>query len=665
MVDIPTRCELQATQPGAGPLASYREDDHSIRLRWYTGATVPRYRLFEEPYELRMSLEEGAMDPSRLDAGAQLLIDHDSSVRSVIGVAMPGTTRVEDGAASTRFQLSREPEDEPVIRKLLSGILRNLSVGAEIREREITERDGAPPLHVATQWTPAEVSVVAVPADPHAEPLSAARVPVRQEAMMADRPDTETTAQAQASEPTTPEPAPAASPSTPPALTPEQLAEAIEQARVEERLRQAHIAQTLERMTARGLAVPAKIVDELRSSATQGDAIDAALLAAALDADVRTQEADGSGAGAVHLVRDEEDTFRQALTESLAWRMAPNGAPPEGPGAQLAYMNTTELLRHWATHARIPGARQMGTSQLADAAFTSRRANLAMSTSDFPYLLGTASNKILLDGYATEPLSYPAVARERLVNDTRSISLLSRSAAPDLVQVVEGAEYEFGSISERQEVAAIGKYGRMVALTLEMLLNDDLAAFGDILSDMGANAAKMKNSVFWSLWRSNPTLSHDSKAVWHADHGNLAAAGAAPSVTTLGAAYAAMRTVTGWDGKRAAQTPKTLVVPVTLEIQSLQLMADITPSETGNVVPRPIRLGVVSSPYLDDDSTTAWYLAAGPTQTGWYYLTLASERAPVTMREESFSSDKIEYKVRAWMGAAAADYVGTYMNPGA
>ena len=60
---------------------------------------------------------------------------------------------------------------------------------------------------------------------------------------------------------------------------------------------------------------------------------------------------------------------------------------------------------------------------------------------------------------------------------------------------------------------------------------------------------EFEEDVFWTYYLSNPAL-RDGVAMYHADHGNKAAAGGAISVVTVGAGRKALRTMKAADGKR-------------------------------------------------------------------------------------------------------------------
>lgn len=124
----------------------------------------------ELPYERPWGIEILDHSPSsvrlgRLQSGAPLLIDHDNSVRSQVGVIESveiGADRV--GRAVVRF--GRDAESDVVFQKVRDGIVKNVSVGYMIHRAEVQSRDAGVETYRVTDWEPFEISLVAVPADP-------------------------------------------------------------------------------------------------------------------------------------------------------------------------------------------------------------------------------------------------------------------------------------------------------------------------------------------------------------------------------------------------------------------------------------------------------------------------------------------------------------------
>ena len=129
-------------------------DDRTYEFPFSSETPVARYFGNEV-----LSHETKAADLSRLNDGAPLLFNHD--VDRVIGVVEMARIdeKLKRGYARVRF--SNNSFAQEVLADVKDGILRNVSFGYSIDKME--ERGGN---FVATAWSPYEVSLVAIGADP-------------------------------------------------------------------------------------------------------------------------------------------------------------------------------------------------------------------------------------------------------------------------------------------------------------------------------------------------------------------------------------------------------------------------------------------------------------------------------------------------------------------
>lgn len=102
----------------------------------------------------------GAVDLSRLNGSAPLLVDHNP--RDLVGVVERAEVIGRKGIANVRF--SRTGRGEDVFSEVRDGIRRGVSVGYKINKM-VREGDGDNPTYRATSWTPMEISLVGIPAD--------------------------------------------------------------------------------------------------------------------------------------------------------------------------------------------------------------------------------------------------------------------------------------------------------------------------------------------------------------------------------------------------------------------------------------------------------------------------------------------------------------------
>ena len=200
-----------------------------------------------------------------------------------------------------------------------------------------------------------------------------------------------------------------------------------------------------------------------------------------------------------------------------------------------------------------------------------------------------------------------------------------------------------------------------------MIVNDDLGGINQVIGSAGDRVADHDNTVMYTLLLSGsgagPTLLTDNKRVFHADHGNLAAAGGAPSTTTIGAGRAAMMKQQSLDKLKLNVAPSIILGgPDTFTVLE-QVTASIQPIKEGEVNPFSGRL----DPLGDANITgNAWYLFADPDRLPCFtYGYLEGSEGPRLRTDEPFGMQGLGVSLEHDFGVAGVDFRGAYRNPGA
>jgi len=290
------------------------------------------------------------------------------------------------------------------------------------------------------------------------------------------------------------------------------------------------------------------------------------------------------------------------------------------------------------------------------------------STSDFPLILAAVTGKNLRQSYTESPKTYQPFSTQRIVPDFKTQRELMLSEAPNLAEILEGGAYTEGTFKEGQETWLLATYGRIFTITRKAIINDDLGAFTRIPTLLGATAARKENDIMWALFTANAAMA-DGIALFDASHSNYTASGGAPSVANLGIGRLAMRkqTGSGADSAKLNLRPLFLMAPAALETVIDQLLTSITPAVASNVTPNWVRgLTPIIEPRLDDNSATAWYLAANPAEIDTLvYGYLEGASGPYVETEQGFEVDGTKIKIRHDFGGGVVEYRGLYKNNGA
>ena len=140
------RVQIPAQARAAG-LQTVNEKARTVTVMWSAGARVLRYDWWEGEYFIEeLSMSPDAVDMSRLQTGAPVLDTHRSgSLQNVVGVVEKAWIQGGRGYADIRF--SARDDVAPIWQDVRDGIIRNVSVGYDIRhmrEAGIDPQSGHP-----------------------------------------------------------------------------------------------------------------------------------------------------------------------------------------------------------------------------------------------------------------------------------------------------------------------------------------------------------------------------------------------------------------------------------------------------------------------------------------------------------------------------------------
>jgi hypothetical protein len=664
-------------------------DSRTVEVVWSAGARVRRATFFGEPYDEELSLDPAHVRLDRLNAGAPFLKVHElDTLDAVIGSVVPGSARIENGRGIALVRISERADVEPIWRDIQAGHIRAVSIGYQVHRFEVSKPEAARELWRAVDWTPFEVSAVAVGADPaagfraqhplhhcvlhrrDAPSITKGPIPMTNKTETLAR-DAATPASTQPTEPVETED----TPMTEPKAAPDPKVAAVE-TRTQPKLQNTHApaAPDTEAVATRAREAERDRVSTIydlagRLNLERGFAEDLVKRGVSVDESRRlildqvaakSDETRTFPHVSVPLGgRDERITRRDAVANALLHRYSPTLFQLEDAARQYRGMTLLELARESLGDAGV-NTRGLSRDEVATRALH--------STSDFPEILSAVTNKTLRQAYEAYPRTFMLFCRQVLATDFKAMHRVQLGEAPQLLEVGESGEFKRGTLGESKESYKVKTYGRVVAITRQTLINDDLDAFTRIPAMYGNSIAQLESDVVWGIITANPAMA-DGNALFHTTHKNLAGTGAALDVSSVGAARAAMAKQTGLDKKTVLNVrPAFLIVPASLELRAEQLVAqNLVHAQSGNVVPQSIRtLSPIAEPRLDAASETAWYLAASPNQIDTIeYAYLEGQQGAYIETRNGFDVDGVEIKCRLDFGAKAIDWRGLYKNPGA
>ena len=290
------------------------------------------------------------------------------------------------------------------------------------------------------------------------------------------------------------------------------------------------------------------------------------------------------------------------------------------------------------------------------------------TTSDFPYLLGDVANKILLPAYAAANPAYRAIAARKNFNDFKPHKFLRAGDFPNLLQVGEGGEIKQGTLSESKETVTMYSYGRILGVTRQMLINDDLSAFADMAGMIGRRVPAFENATVFSLLTSNsnlgPAMADTYNLFDSTNHGNYTSSGTAVNIVKeVGLMAAKMMKQTSLDGLKLNLVPTIVLVGPDSMTAADQVTTQITPTQTDKVN----RIGPTLTRVADANiSGYGWYLFADPMEApALIWGSLTGQEGPMVSTKQGWDVSGVEIKVERDFGCGAIDYRPVTFNAGA
>jgi len=655
------------------------KENRTVEATFYSGAEVLRFSWSRGKYLLRLLTGPENVRLDSLNSGRAPVLDaHDAfSMRTQIGVVEHGKLDGANGRATLRY-FKGDAEADQIWNKVEQGA-RNVSMGVGIYKMREVENNADEKIRrfEATDWEPLEISNVPIGADPGAhiqmslsdsdpeyievEILRAsARIPEQEVSM----PDKGTAAgEARTDELK--------------AISDEQLTDAKREA--------AWAATKAERLRAsdiRKMSAPFKLESKFLEDLISGDNTVEQARAAIMDKlasrfdETPTDPTNPS----VTMGRDERTTRREMLSNSLLHRANPGIVKLEDGARQFRGLTLLDMARECLEHAGV-STRGMSRLELATNALNfSRQGTIigdrgleqlgAMSSSDFPYILANTANKRLTSAYREYTSRWREFCSQSNASDFKTRYIVSLGEAATLEKVPEGGEFPYGKIDEAQESYAIKTFGRILPLTRQAIINDDLGAFNRFPVALGNAAARLEADTVWALITANPTMGDGNSLFDATNHANYTSSGTAISVDSLGVGRLAMRVQTGIDGTTIIPvTARFLVVPEGKWQLALQYTStNYVPATPANTNPWAGTLTPLSDPRLDASAANTWYMIARPGEDGVEtieYAYLEGQEGVFMETRMGFTVDGLEMKARLDFGTAVVDWRAFYMNAGA
>lgn len=642
----------------AAPVSSVNADSRTLDVIFSTGSTVRRTRVVgfstRVPYDETIIVSSEAVNMERLNAGAPVLDSHESwTTLSQIGVVERAWIDGANAMARVRFpQAGVDPAADRLFALISDGIVRNVSVGYSQDVVRVIEAEKSEDVEqrIVERWTPYEISFVTIPADAGAQVRSedARQDGTRYSPAVIISPPPKTRTKENGM-PVASETLPAAPAVTNPVIsTPPATVDLTA-----ERRRAAEITDIAARHNLDAALVQRGIQEGMTLEQFRAQAFDALASRQPATSHIRVE-------------RDETETRRAAMEESLALRLGVSGQPSE---AARAYMDMSFV----EMAAERMGERRVGSTHAA-------RENMLRSamhtTSDFPLLLENAVNRSLGASYQLAQPTYREIAVREDFNDFRPHTTVSVGDFPLLQTISEAGEIKFGTIGEKKESVAIVPYAVGLSFSRQVMVNDSLSGLAGVIARYGQSVALFEEKTAYAVKALNsgdgPTLLEGAAAMFTTGRTNKAATATAITVAAVGLGRQAMRGYRGIPSGAAGDTgnellfnaPAIILVGPAKETEAEQFVStQIVPATRAEVNVFQGRLRPVVSALISGNS---WELYADKSvRANFRWGLLNGYNVPRVRIENPFGAQGTQMSVEHDFGFGGVDWRAGYRNAGA
>jgi hypothetical protein len=681
--EIQTRTELLIFQPGTWDPET-RTIGFSISSGQVGTQKDPRTGA---PIDEVLSVEQGAVETSRVDAGVcTVQTDHGKrfesldgptkpipTVETTVGRVLEGSIAYEPGRVVGRMFLTTADDAKPVVQRIVDGTLRGISPGYKTLEYTDTPGvNGGRTLRTVTKWQLWEVSVTPIPMDSGANTRSATMEDPMEGTNVGGTVQT-----------------PAAA-VVPAAMTPEMIRSIANEAlRIQDEKRD--IAQRAgvdlsiavpsdameaERVIRAGISSPDTPVEAVRKAAFE-------LLAA------KTAALNIRAGQSVEITADEFATRFECIGAALAQRM---GVLTDGELIQKASrfrgLDGVGLMRQclMARGANMSELDAMDESEIVRRAFLqpmgpalSQRDGGAHMTADFTSVFANVLQKRIAAPAAIsgDYLWWEKFGHEAPFDSLDPKTLVDFGGIEDLAVVKEGAEYTYVTMGDGSISYYLVKYGKLLALTREMMLkNGGLAMFANLLqlwlnSSLRTRSAACADAIF-----GNP-LMQDGKALftsaaWSWDkkmktnsggHANLSTSGGAPTIARLNELDTMLANQVDRAGSVVGQPAEFFLGPRAYKtdldaIYDPKRQVLSAADSVSVIIPEANRLYIPSLA-----GTKPWVLGTGDKQ-GLEFGYLNGNNGPVVTQHPEYKNDSLVFQCMLEFAVVVPDCRALAMNPG-
>lgn len=295
----------------------------------------------------------------------------------------------------------------------------------------------------------------------------------------------------------------------------------------------------------------------------------------------------------------------------------------------------------------------------------------AFSTRNISGILSDSANKLVLDAFNRGDTAWQEISSVRPVSDFKTVTTYRLTGETKYEKMAPDGKIKSGDVGEVSYTNKADTYAKLVGLSRQDIINDDMGVLSDMMTRLGAGAVKKMNEVFWTEFMNNGSF-------FTSGRGNYFEGAATPlSIDSLATAEGLFLDQTDEEGDPIGIQPAVLLVPSGLRATGFQLLNSTTvvtgaAKTIGAANPFAGRYRVVSTPYLNNagisgNSATAWYLLADPMDLPTMQVVALDGRVEPVVESTDAMFDELGIMFRGYhdFGVTKLEYRGGVKSKGA
>jgi hypothetical protein len=284
------------------------------------------------------------------------------------------------------------------------------------------------------------------------------------------------------------------------------------------------------------------------------------------------------------------------------------------------------------------------------------------STIDISTIVSNIANKFLREGFMAVEDTWSRISTIRPVRDFKQITTVSLVGDLNFEQLGPAGEIKHGTLGEVTYNNQANTYAKMLAITRQDIINDDMGALAAAPRRLGRGAGTKLNDIFWTAW-----LGGEGAGFWSATHtdvgntGNSNLNSGAADVTIAGLTATELLFLNQVDpnGLPLGIMPKIILVPNALKASMAALLDPQSRLITGasatlsDVNIFAGRFQLESSSYMGNSAYTGfsaqeWYMIADPNELSTIEVVALNGRVEPTVETADADFNTLGIQMRAY-----------------